>query len=147
MLYIASDHAGFQLKKYLVRYLEKQLKTKVADLGATTYNPDDDFTDFAVDLAQKVVKNQANRGIIICGSGQGSCIVSNKIAGVRAMLGYSIESAEKGRREDDATVLCLAGRVLSDEHAAAIVKRFLETEFDGLERRVRRLAKIAELEK
>jgi ribose 5-phosphate isomerase B len=74
------------------------------------------------------------------------CIVANKTKGARAIMGYSIEAAEKGRLEEDAQIICLAGRVLSDEHAAAIVKKFLETEFDGQAKRVRRLKKIAELE-
>lgn len=147
MLYIAADHAGHKLKKYLVAYLKKNLKQEADDLGAAAYVESDDFPDYALTLAKKVVNNKKNLGILLCGSGQGMCIAANKIAGIRAALGYSIEAAERSRKEDDANVLCLASRVLSTEHAAAIVKAFLESTFDGLERRVRRLKKIAELEK
>ncbi|MBI5728938.1 MAG: RpiB/LacA/LacB family sugar-phosphate isomerase [Candidatus Magasanikbacteria bacterium] len=147
MLYIAADHAGHKLKKYLATYITKTLQQKVEDLGAKTYKEDDDFPDYAVALAKKVVSNKKNWGILLCGSGQGMCITANKVPGIRAGLGYSIEAAERGRKEDDMNVLCLASRVLSTEHAAAIVKAFLENNFDGLGRRVRRLKKIAALEK
>lgn len=147
MLYIAADHAGHKLKKYLITYLTKTLKQKTEDLGAETYVESDDFPDYATALAKKVASNQNNLGILLCGSGQGMCIAANKTAGIRAALGYSIEAAERSRKEDYANVLCLASRVLSTEHAAAIAKAFLESAFDGLERRVRRLKKITELEK
>jgi RpiB/LacA/LacB family sugar-phosphate isomerase len=73
-------------------------------------------------------------------------MVANKIKGIRAIMGYSIEAAEKGRSDEDANILCLAGSVLSDEHAGAIVRRFLEMEFENQEKRVRRLKKIEEIE-
>lgn len=147
MIFIASDHAGFQLKKFLLQYLKTQLKTEAEDLGPFSFQQDDDFPDFATPLAEKTVKNKDNRGILICGSAHGMCIAANKIKGARAIVGYSIEGAEMGRRHNNANILCLAGRVISDEHAAAITKKFLETEFQNEERLVRRDAKITELEK
>ena len=147
MLYIAADHAGHKLKKYLVTYIEKTLKQGVEDLGAKEYIETDDFPDFASLVANKVARNKKDFGILLCGSGQGMCIAANKVAGIRAALGYSIEAAERSRKEDDANVLCLASRTLSAEHAAAIVKAFLTSAFDGDARFVRRLKKIAELEK
>lgn len=147
MLYIASDHAGFQLKKYLVRYIEKQLKLEVEDMGPAEFDKDDDFPDFALPLAKKVAADKDSLGILICGSGHGVCIAANKVSGSRAILGYSIEAAEWARRHNNANVLCLAGRVLTEEHAAAIVKKFLENSFDGEERLVRRIAKIEAAEK
>ncbi|MFA6105690.1 MAG: RpiB/LacA/LacB family sugar-phosphate isomerase [Patescibacteria group bacterium] len=146
MLYISSDHAGYQLKKLLTDKLENVLKIKFEDLGPVNFDADDDFPDFAIPLAKKVAKDKANRGILICGSGHGMCIAANKIKGIRAILGASIESAELGRRDNDANILCLSGRTLSTEHAVAIVKHFLDTEFDNQERRLRRLKKISELE-
>ena len=107
----------------------------------------DDFPDYAVPAAKKVATDPTNRGIFICWTGQGMCITANKVRGIRAILGYSIDSAEWGRLHNNANVLCLAGKVLSEDHAAAIVKKFLETKFDGAERLVRRDEKIAELEK
>ena len=143
MLYIAADHAGHALKKYLTRYLEKQLKRECVDLGAKEYDKEDDFPDYAFVLAKKVSEDPDNVGILICGSGQGVCMAANKVHGIRAMLGYSIESAEWGRKHDHANVLCLAGRVLSEEHATAIVKTFLETEKNHQEKYVRRIQKIS----
>jgi ribose 5-phosphate isomerase B len=147
MLYIASDHGGYQLKKYLLRFIEKQLKMKVLDLGPFKYEEGDDFPDFAILLAKKVASKNDDLGILICKTGHGVCLAANKVRGVRAVLGYSIEAAEKGRKEENANVLCLAGAVITDEHAAAMVKRFLETSFEANERHLRRLAKIEALEK
>lgn len=147
MLYIASDHAGYQLKKFLLVQLEKTLKQPVEDLGPEKYQEEDDFPDYAIKVAKKVNFMKNNIGILICGSGHGMCMVANKVKGIRAILGYSIESAEMGRKEENANVLCLSGRMLSREHAMAIVKRFLEVNFDNQEKRQRRLKKMEALEK
>lgn len=147
MIYIASDHAGFQLKKVLVTYISKVLKLPIEDLGPETYNENDDYPDFAEPVAKKVVKNTSDFGILICGFGHGVCITANKFPKIRAALVSSIESAEFARKDDNANILCLAGKILSDEHARAIVKTFLETPFSGDERHVRRIAKITSLEK
>lgn len=147
MLYIAADHGGFELKESLVKFLEKQLKMPVTDLGAKTFNKEDDFPDYAIPLARKVAEDKVNLGILICGSGHGVCIAASKIKGVRASIGYSVEGAELAKKDDDVNVLCLAGRLISDEYASAIVKKFLETKFDSQEKRVRRLKKVEELEK
>ena len=147
MLYIASDHAGYQLKKYLIRYLKTQLNLTAEDLGPAQYNEDDDYPEFALPLAQKVASDPKTRGILICGTGHGVCMVANKTRGIRAILGYSIEAAEFGRRHEDANVLCLAGRVITEEHAAAIVKKFLATDFEDAPRHVRRLAELKKLDK
>ncbi len=145
MFYIAADHAGHHLKKDLEQFFKNQ-EMEYEDLGAKNYDEKDDFVDFAVILAKKVVET-SHEGILICGSGHGMCIVANKIKGVRAIVGYSISGAELGRKHNDANILCLAGRVLSKDHAEAIIKTFLNTEFSGEERFVLRNKKIAELEK
>lgn len=145
-LYIASDHAGYQMKKHLLHYLDVQLHLSAEDLGPTAYVETDDFPDYAIPLAQKVAANPDSRGILICGSGHGVCIAANKVAGISAIVGYSIAAAETGRAHNNANVLCLAGRVLSEDHAAAIVKKFLTTEFSNGERFVRRNDKIRAVE-
>lgn len=147
MIYITSDHRGFQLKKHLITYIKTQLKKSITDLGPKNYNKEDDFVNFAIKLGKNISKKKSNIGISICGSGHGMCITANKIKGVRAIIGYSIEGAELGKKDNDANVLCLSGNILSNNHANAIVKKFLETKFDGLDRRLRRLKKIAALEK
>jgi len=147
MLYIASDHAGFQLKKHLIKYLATQLNIQAEDLGPSAYVETDDFVDYAAALAKKVAANKENQGILICRTGHGMCMAANKIPGTRAIVGYSISGAELGRTHNDANILCLASGVLSDDHAAAIAKTFLKTNFEPQERFVRRNNKIEELEK
>lgn len=146
MLYIGADYAGFDLKTKLVAYLKKQLKLKIEDLG-TFKKTEDDFVDYAVPVAKAVAKNEENRGILICNSGHGMNIAANKIKGARASIGYSIEGAELARTHDNVNILSLSSRALTPKHAAAIVKKFLETDFIPLERRLRRMKKIAKLEK
>jgi len=146
MIYLTCDHGGYQLKKFLAGYLKNTLKVPFEDLGPKERVATDDFPDYAAPAAKKVMENPDNCGIFICWTGQGMCITANKVKGVRAILGYSIDSAEWGRMHNNANVLCLAGKVLSEDHAGAIVKKFLETKFDGDERLVRRDEKIAKLE-
>lgn len=147
MIYIASDYMGFELKNKLIKYIKIQLKKPIKDLGANTYKAGDSFVDYAIKTAKEVVKNKENFGILICGSGHGMCITANKIKGIRASIGYSIKGAETARKNDNINILCLAGQVISFDHACAIVKKTLETNFEALDRRVKRLQTIAELEK
>ena len=148
MLYIASDHAGFQLKKEIIKYLKTQLNKEVEDLGPTGFVDTDDFPDFAIPLAKEVVKNDDNFGILICGTGQGMCIAANKIKGGRAIIGYNLQATELGRKHNNSNIICLAARLVpSTDFANAIVKKFLETKFDGDARFVRRNKKIEDLEK
>lgn len=145
MLYIASDHAGYQLKEELDEYLES-LGYKFEDLGA--YEPDlqDDYPDFALNLAKKVTQEESV-GILICGTGQGMCATANKIKGIRAVLAYDEFTARAAKEHLDANVLCLGGRTTDLEIAKKIVKTWLETPFSGEERHIRRLKKIEEIEK
>ncbi|OGH87438.1 MAG: hypothetical protein A3J93_02805 [Candidatus Magasanikbacteria bacterium RIFOXYC2_FULL_42_28] len=147
MLYIASDHGGFELKKHLVAYLTKQLKKEVEDLGPYTLDPEDDYPDYAFKLGKKVIEKKDNFGIMICTSADGAIIAANKVEGIRATIGHSIENTEWARKDDDANVLGLSGKFLSTEHARAIVKKFLETEFrTDNPKYARRIQKITEFE-
>lgn len=145
-LFIASDHGGYALKKRLVRYIENELQRDVTDLGPSEYVETDDYPDYAAPLAQKVLETNG-RGITICRSGIGVCMTVNKIKGIRAGLGYNIAVAETMMQHNNTNVLCLAGDHVSDEFAMAIVKKWLESEFTAEEKNVRRLKKVAELEK
>ncbi|MFA4831324.1 MAG: RpiB/LacA/LacB family sugar-phosphate isomerase [Patescibacteria group bacterium] len=145
-LYIAADHAGYQLKKRIARYIENELNLKVEDLGAHEYDAEDDFPDYIIPAAQKTVKTNG-RAIFICGSGTGDIIAANKVPGMRCALGYNIEAAELSIKHNNANGLALAGRVLTEDHAMAIVKKWLETtEFLG-GKYERRNEKIEEYEK
>lgn len=147
MLYIASDHGGFELKKQLFAYLTTQLKKEVEDLGPHTLEPEDDYPDYAFQLGKKVAADKNNLGIMICTSADGAIIAVNKIKGVRATIGHSIENTEWARKDDDANVLGLSGKFLSIDHAQAIVKKFLETEFrTDNPKYARRIKKITEFE-
>lgn len=147
-LYIAGDHGGYQLKKRLLRYLENELNIKAEDMGPYEFVQTDDYPDYAIPLAKKVVETNG-RGILICTNGIGVCIAANKVKGTRAGIGYNIDVAESMVNDDNANIICLAAKLSSDEHAMAIVKKWLETSFSGegaRERYVRRLNKIAEFE-
>lgn len=145
-LYIASDHGGYQLKKRIVRFLENELKKDVTDLGPSEYDEDDDYPDYAIPLAEKVANEDA-RGIVLCKNGVGVCMAANKVPGVRCGIGYNIDVAETMMKDDDTNVLALAAKGVTEDHALAIVKTWLNTEFSAEERHIIRLKKVSELEK
>ena len=141
---IGADHGGFMLKSELVKQLSEKYDT--LDLGAQTFNTDDDYPDFAEAVAQAVVSGQAQRGILICGSGVGACVAANKVPGIRACLCHDIYSARQGVEHDDMNVLCLGARVIGIELARELVTTFLDARFSGEERHCRRLKKVLAIE-
>lgn len=146
MIYIGSDHRGFQLKESLKKYLA-ELGETVEDVGNTALDPEDDYPDFAAAVARKVAEApEKNRGILLCGSGIGVDIVANKFKGVQSGLCLTPEMAEMGRNDDDINVLALAADFTDQETAKAIVRVFLETLFSGEEKHKRRVEKIAATE-
>lgn len=140
---IASDHRGFKLKTVLTKYL-KERGYPVADIG--TYSSDScDYPDY-VYLAALAVKNKkTDRAIVICYTGIGSCIVANKVKGVRAALAYSLKSAYMSRRHNNSNVLVLPAYLFKVDDVKKIVYRWLREEFEG-GRHLRRLRKIKEIE-
>lgn len=145
-LFIASDHGGYQLKKRLIRFCENELNIHIEDLGPLDLDPTDDYPDFVIPLAKKVVEIKG-RGIVICRNGIGVCIAVNKIKGIKCGIGYNSGAAESMMRDDNTNVLALAADHLSEDHAMLVTKKWLETEFSGDERHVRRLKKVEDLEK
>ncbi len=141
---IASDHRGYNLK---TRILEK-----LATLGheAINYGPNDetsvDYPDFAAKVSQVVAHGEADRGILICGTGMGMAIAANKFRGVRATPCHDEVTAEMSRRHNDANVLCLSAELLSDHLVDRMIEIWMQTEFEG-GRHARRLQKITDLEK
>ena len=142
---LGADHGGFPLKTELLPWLQGQ-GYEVLDLGAHTLDPVDDYPDFSVAVAQAVASGKARRGIIICGSGVGACIVANKVVGVRAGLCHDTYSARQGVEHDDMNVLCLGARVIDVELARELVTAFLGAQFSGAERHQRRLQKLLAIE-
>ena len=140
----AADHAGFELKEKLVPFV-KELGFDVEDLGVYEYNKEDDYPDFIQKAAQAVSKQPDNvKAIILGGSGQGEAMVANRCSGVRAALYYggSPDIVTLSREHNDANILSLAARFVSEEEATEAVKIWLNTSFSGDERHIRRIKKI-----
>ena len=139
---IGSDHAGFGLKQQVTPILE-QAGHEVVDVG-TDSEDSVDYARFAAPAARMVADGDAERAVLVCGSGVGVSIVANKVDGVRAVNAHDAEEAEMSRRHNDANVLALAGRRLDPGNARQIVERFLDTDFEGgrHERRVEQIGSV-----
>ena len=142
---IGGDHAGLALKSVLVEAL-KEWNFDAMDFGTFTQESSD-YPDFAKAVGQALQRGEAERGIIVCGSGVGACIAANKLKGIRAALIADTYSARQGVEHDDMNVLCLGGRVVGAALAMDIVKSFLGATFQKNEERfVRRLNKVLDME-
>jgi ribose 5-phosphate isomerase B len=143
---IGADHGGFALKEELKEYLKKK-SIEITDVGNLRYDKDDDYPDFAIDVARAVSTGECEKGIVICGSGVGACIAANKIKNVRACVCHDVYSAHQGVEHDAMNVLCLGGRIIEAEAAKGLVDSFISAVYTGEERHNRRLAKVKQLEK
>jgi ribose 5-phosphate isomerase B len=141
---IAADHAGFELKQFLLPRLQ-ELGHEAIDLGTCSTAPVD-YPDYAAALAAAVLEGRTERGVLICGSGVGASIVANKFTGIRAGLCHDSYSAHQGVEHDDMNILVLGARVIGVELARELAERFLAARFSGEERHRRRLAKVAAIE-
>lgn len=144
MLYIGSDHGGFDLKEHIKNYFEKN-NIVFEDLGVYT-KESFDYPIIAKKLCGEVVKDQNNKGILICGTGIGVCIAANKVKGIRAALCSDAYVAGMSRKHNNANVLCMGGRVLGNDKGVDIVKSFLSTDFEG-GRHLRRVDQIIKIER
>jgi ribose 5-phosphate isomerase B len=142
---VGCDHAGFGMKSELIPWLKK-LGHDILDLGTNSLEAVD-YPDFARAVGQAVVSGQAERGIIICGSGIGACVAANKMKGIRAGVSSDTFSARQGVEDDDVNTLCLGARVIGSELARDVVTSFLNAKFSHLERHQRRLNKVLDIEK
>ncbi len=141
---VGADHAGWPLKETLVQFLMDG-GWDVEDFG--TFGPESvDYPDYAEKVAAAVAHGEVERGLLICGSGQGMCMVANKVNGVRAALAHDVVSARLSREHNDANVLTMGGRFVAPPLAAEILQAWLKTSFLG-GRHLRRLEKIEVLEK
>jgi ribose 5-phosphate isomerase B len=143
---IAADHGGFELKERLAARL-RAAGHDVRDFGAASLDAGDDYPDFVVPLARAVAALDVERGIAVCGSGVGASVCASKIAGARAALIHDHFSARQGVEDDHLNILCLGGRVLGPEAAWDLVDAFLAARFSEEPRHLRRLRKVAELER
>src|SRR5213595_2329338 len=143
-LAIASDHAGFELKKAVLQHL-KEKKWDVTDLGAYDTTPSD-YPDFAVLVGDALREGRADRGILVCGSGVGVSVAANKIPGVRAGLCHDTYSAHQGVEHDDMNVLVLGARIVGVALAQELVDNYMRAAFTHEERHERRLNKVMSIE-
>lgn len=142
---IASDHAGFKLKERIKQYLERK-KIEYSDLGTDSLDSVD-YPDFAIMVAEEVVKDKNSRGILICGTGTGMTIAANKVKGIRAVAAYDSYSAKMSRVDNDTNVLGLRGRFFPFEEIKKIINVWLNTQFSGESRHRKRIRKIADYER
>ncbi|MGH7570149.1 MAG: ribose 5-phosphate isomerase B [Gemmatimonadales bacterium] len=139
-IYVGADHAGFQLKQQLVEELKRRGYEPV-DVGPKTLDPADDFPDYAKPVAEAVSKGVAPRGLLTCGTGLGMAYAANRFPNVRAAVAWTPEIAELARKHNDANVLVLPARFVSEQEGLEILRRWLETPFEG-GRHQRRVEKI-----
>src|SRR5689334_11003780 len=140
-LAVASDHAGVQLKQHVAEKLRAD-GHDVADLGTNSTEPAD-YPDYAEKVAHAVLRGEAERAILICGSGAGACVAANKFKGIRAATCHDSFSARQCVEDDDCNVLCLGARVVGSELAVLLARDYVAAKFSGLERHRRRLGKVA----
>jgi ribose 5-phosphate isomerase B len=140
------DHAGFPLRGRLLAEIEASGHT-VLDLGTDAPEPPIDYPDKALEVGRAVVSGQAQRGIIVCGSGAGVSVAACKIRGIRAATIHDTYTAHQAVEHDDVNVLCLGGRVIGVEVAAEIVRAFLGAQLSNEERHVRRRAEVVQIER
>ena len=142
---IGADHGGYALKDELKSFLES-LGHQMVDVGAYTLDPADDFPDFTQPLAESVASGEADRGIMICGSGVGASVAANKVRGIRASVCHDTYSAHQGVEHDDMNVLCLGARIVGIELARELTGAFLSAAYVPEERFQRRLDKVLDME-
>lgn len=140
MIAIGSDHGGFELKKDIIKFLEKS-GYEYKDFG-TDSDESCDYPEFAKKVAHAVADGECEKGILICGTGIGVSITANKVKGIRAALVHDCFSAKATREHNDANVLTMGARVIGPGLAEEIVRIFLETPFSNEERHIRRIRQI-----
>jgi len=142
---IAADHAGFPLKQTVVDDLEG-LGHEVIDLGPSHPDPNDDYPDFATLVCEAIRAGQADRGVLLCGSGVGVSVAANKFPGIRAAVCHDHYSAHQGVEHDDMNVLCIGTRIVGCEVARELATAFAQAAFTNEARHARRLAKVKAIE-
>ena len=147
-IFLAADHAGFEMKEHIKKYLQKA-GYNIEDQGANKYDAEDDYPKFMLKAAKKAASTKNSKAIVFGGSGQGEAIVVNKLKGIRAAV-YNcanLDLIKLSRTHNDANVLSIGARFISKEHAVRAVNLWLNTSFSNEERHKRRIRQIQEMEK
>ncbi len=139
------DHGGYPLRPLIIEKLKAAGHT-VVDCGAYALDPTDDYPDFALAVGEAIQRGEADRGILVCGSGVGAAIAACKMRGIRAGLAHDTYSAHQGVEHDDMNVLALGARVVGPALALELIETFLRAQFSGAPRHVRRLEKVRRIE-
>ncbi|MBX3190994.1 MAG: ribose-5-phosphate isomerase [Labilithrix sp.] len=145
-VFLGSDHAGFDLKAKVAERL-RALGHEPVDCGPSTFDPDDDYPAFCFAAAEGAVREPGALAIVFGGSGNGEAIAANKVRGARCALVYSDETARLAREHNDANVMSLGARMMTEEEALRFVEIFVSTPFSGPARHVRRIAQLAAYER
>jgi ribose 5-phosphate isomerase B len=145
-VHIGTDHAGFDLKNYLVTALVAD-GHDVVDHGPESYDAEDDYPVYCIPVAEAAVAEAGSLGIVIGGSGNGEQIAANKVVGSRAALAYDLDTATLARQHNDANVISIGARMHTEEEVLGLVRAFLATPFSGEERHARRIALLADYER
>lgn len=145
-VHLGSDHAGFELKTAIARWLI-ELGHEPVDHGPAQYDAQDDYPPYVLRAAQAAVAEPGSRGIVLGGSGNGEAIAANKVQGVRCVLAWSEETARLGREHNDANVVSIGARMHDEATARELVETFLETPYSGEERHTRRIAMLTAYER
>ncbi len=144
-VHIGSDHAGFELKNFLVAALAAD-GHEVTDHGPEAYDAEDDYPTYCIPAAEAAVADPESLGVVVGGSGNGEQIAANKVVGARAALAYDLDTAKLGRRHNDANVVGIGARMHTEQEALELVRIFLATPFSGEPRHARRIALLADYE-
>ena len=142
---VGSDHAGFELKEQVAAFA-RELGHEVMDVGTDNGTDAVDYPDYAESVCKAVLNHQAERGILICGSGVGASVAANKLPGISAGLCHDTYAAHQGVEHDDMNVLVMGGRIIGPELARELVKAYLSAQFTNEARHRRRLEKVRALE-
>lgn len=142
---VGADHGGHPLNDQIVKLLRSS-GHEVLDFGTHGETPGDDYPDYSQAVGEAIQRGDADRGILICGSGVGASVAANKLRGIRAAVCHDTYSAHQGVEHDDMNVLCLGARIIGGELAAELVRAFVSASFTKEERHVRRLAKVKAME-
>ncbi len=142
MLYISSDHGGFELKNKIIQFVTNK-GYDVEDLGPFDLEKGDDYPEYVANLAEKMKDDPESKGILICRNGVGVSMFANKYKNIRAALSWNPQHAISSRADDDANVLALPSDYISDQNACETVEAWLQTPFSCSERHLRRLAEIS----
>lgn len=138
-IYIASDHGGYDVRRYLLEHFNLPADCQWVDLGPAVQDPSDDYNSPALAVAKAVLADPGSLGVLICRSGHGICIQANRLKGIRAIMGLTPELAAVGRAHNDANILCLSADFQTSSDMSQVLDTFLRTTFSGEERHQRRI--------